>query len=298
MKKILVTGSEGMLGRALMEVLASNDIQLIGVDIRSKENQLDITKPKEVNNLIKNINPDIIIHAAAYTDVDGCENTPEKAYMVNVEGTKNIAQAAKNAGAFLIYLSTDYVFDGKKKTPYTEKDEPCPISVYGKSKLSGEKAIKDMLDNYLIIRTSWLFGKGGKNFVDTIIEKAEKSQALKVVDDQIGCPTYAVDLADAILRLCHSEGALATEESKRVIPATLNIANSGSCSWYEFAKEIIQSKGIKNTELKPASSNEITRPAKRPKMSALDNSEYIKLIGKALPTWQDALKRYLREELN
>ena len=305
MIKVLITGSEGMLGRALMKSIKPDTAQIMGVDIKSSDCQLDITKADEAKGFIEKTCPDIIIHTAAYTDVDGCEKTPETAYLVNSEGTKNIAQAAKNTGAFLIYISTDYVFDGKKKTPYTEKDEPCPISVYGKSKLLGEKAIKDMLDNYLIIRTSWLFGKGGKNFVDTIIEQAGSEKILKVVDDQKGCPTYTEDLADAISRLS-LRGAERRSNQKSIshlmiaspfgarndMPRIINITNTGSCSWFEFAREIIKLKGIKNIEVEPASSDYIKRPAKRPGMSVLDNSEYIKLTGKVLPGWQDALRRY------
>jgi dTDP-4-dehydrorhamnose reductase len=320
--KILITGSEGMLGRALIKAFAGNDIKTVGADIRSAENRLDITIPDEVNHFVEHIRPDIIIHSAAVTDVDGCESHPEQAYFVNAEGTKNMAWAAKNTGSFFIYLSTDYVFDGKKKTPYTEQDKPNPLSVYAKSKLSGEKAVRDILENYFIIRTSWLFGQGGRNFVDSILKQAKPGNELEVVDDQIGSPTYAKDLAGAIYNLldssalwpqndnrchsegvpnlCHSEGVRrrrATEESKKNdMPATLHLTNSGSCSWYEFAKEIIRLKGIDTFSITPISSDDIRRPAKRPNMSVLDNSKYIQLTGKALPSWQDALKRYLKEK--
>jgi dTDP-4-dehydrorhamnose reductase len=322
MNKILITGSEGMLGKALMHSFKTDGIKAIGADIKSNKNPLDITSAGNTAGFIKNTHPDIIIHTAAYTDVDGCEKTPEKAYAINAEGTKNIAQSAKNMGCFLIYISTDYVFDGKKTGPYNEKDKPGPISVYGKSKLLGEEAIKDILDKYLIIRTSWLFGENGKNFVDTIIKQAESGKSLKVVDDQTGCPTYTQDLALAIKSLSLrgprvKRGGRSNPKSIFNLmianlslgihlgtphrgtpskvegpPATLNITNSGSCSWYEFAKEILKLKGIKGIDITPVSSSEMPRPAQRPKMSVLDNSEYIKLFGKPLPSWQNALERY------
>ena len=294
MNKILVTGSEGMLGRALIRSLnGHNSVQAIGTDLLSKEHKLDIVDANQVSGFIKGIMPDIIIHAAAYTDVDGCEKHHERAYAVNAEGTKNIAQSARDTNAFLIHISTDYVFDGEKNTPYIESDTTNPIGVYGKSKLAGEEAIRDMLDNYLIIRTSWLFGRDGKNFVDSILKKAEAGECLKVVDDQHGCPTYTEDLSFAITNLLFKSCNL-QPATCHLQPAVLHITNSGTTTWYEFAKEILQQKGISNVEISPASSDEIARPAKRPKLSVLDNKEYIKITGQALPSWQDALSRYLQ----
>ena len=290
MNKILVTGSEGMLGRALIRSLDGHDsVQTIGTDLLSKEHKLDIVDANQVSGFIKGIMPNIIIHAAAYTDVDGCEKHHERAHAVNAKGTKNIAQAARDTNAFLVHISTDYVFDGEKNTPYIESDTTNPIGVYGKSKLAGEEAIRDMLDNYLIIRTSWLFGRDGKNFVDSILKKAEAGECLKVVDDQYGCPTYTEDLSFAITKL------LLTTYNLQ-LTTIIHITNSGPTTWYEFAKEILQQKGISNVELSPASSDEIARPAKRPKLSVLDNKEYIKITGQALPPWQDALRRYLESK--
>jgi dTDP-4-dehydrorhamnose reductase len=322
MKKVLITGSKGMLGRALIRSLDGHDsVQAIGTDLLSEEHKLDITDANQVSGFIKGIMPDIIIHAAAYTDVDGCEQHPERAYAVNAEGTKNIAQAAKDVNAFMIHISTDYVFDGEKTSPYIETDKTSPINIYGESKLLAERAIKDTMDNYLIIRTSWLFGKGGKNFVDSIIQKVEAGEKLTVVDDQKGSPTYTTDLAIAICKLldssalrpqndntcnskgainpCHSEGVCrrqTTEESKHATPKILHVTNSGSCTWYEFAKEILRIKNIENIKIKPIKSDEISLPAKRPAMSVLDNAEYAKITGKALPPWQDALHRYVLEK--
>jgi dTDP-4-dehydrorhamnose reductase len=286
MNKILVTGSEGMLGKALMESLKANGIQAIGIDIKSAENSLDITDYEKTKVFIGDIKPDTVIHTAAFTDVDMCEESPEKAYAVNARGAENITRAVKDLKAFLIYISTDYVFDGKNNTPYTEEDTPNPISVYGKTKLEGENFIRNALSDYLIIRTSWLFGKGGKNFVDTIINKAQTTKTLKVVNDQTGSPTYAFDLAEAIRTLLVANRNLQ-------FTAVLNITNQGACTWYEFAKEIIKLKGIKGVDIVPIQSSESSRPAKRPGMSILDCSKYKKLINKPLPLWQNALERYL-----
>ncbi len=300
MKKVLITGSEGMLGRALIRSLDGNDsVQAIGTDLLSEEHELDIVDANQVSDFIKGIMPDIIIHAAAYTDVDGCEQYPERAYAVNAEGTKNIAQAAKDVNAFLIHISTDYVFNGEKTSPYIETDATSPINIYGESKLSAERAIKDTMDNYLIIRTSWLFGKGGKNFVDSIIKKALSGQDLRVVNDQSGCPTYTEDLAEAIKRLSlrgsPSASLRVNSATEAIISPYLNVTNSGSCTWYEFAKEILRIRNIENIKIEPIKSGEISLPAKRPVMSVLDNAEYANLTGKALPPWQDALHRYVLE---
>jgi len=288
MKRILIIGSEGMLGSALLSSFKGPDIEVIGTDIRAEKNPLDITKPDDTTDFIKQVRPDVVIHVAAYTDVDGCELNLNDAYLINSEGTKNIANACKQIGAFLIYISTDFVFDGNKAMPYIEDDVPSPISIYGRSKLQGEQRVRQLLERYLIIRTSWLFGESGKNFVDTIIKKAESGEPLRVVDDQRGSPTYAKDLADAIVAI------LLTAHDVKL--TTLHITNSGSCTWYDFAKEIIRGKGMKGVNVEPVSSDQIKRPAKRPKMCILDNTRFIKASGGSLPSWQDALARYLSSE--
>ena len=275
-----------MLGSALSTSIKRHNVEVIDTDIRSEKNPLDITKPDDVSDFIKDIKPDVVIHTAAYTDVDGCELNLNKANLINTEGTQNVAKACKDTGAFVLYISTDFIFDGKKRTPYTEDDKPSPINEYGRSKLQGEDFIKKILDKYLIIRTSWMYGKSGKNFVDTIIDKAESSELLQVVDDQKGSPTYAVDLSNAIVNLISL--------SINLYPLTLNVTNSGNCTWYEFAEEIIRIKGIKNVKIEPITSDKSKRVAERPKMSVLDNSKFIKISGKSLPSWRDALTRYLK----
>ena len=293
-KRILITGSSGMLGAALCNVCSEN-YEIYGVDTISPciKNAiefaiLDITDEAGTIEFIGHIKPDFIIHAAAYTDVDGCEGSEEKAYAINSSGAQNVASAAKEIGAFLFCISTDFVFDGKKNTPYTEQDEPHPINIYGQSKLEGEKAIAEVLDKYAIIRTSWLFGKGGRNFVDAILAQAGKKKELKVVKDQAGSPTYTGDFAKAITELMRY-----TEKgpSERLY----HVTNSGSVSWYEYAAEILDLAGLKNVKLSPITSSELNRPAMRPKMSILDNSRYQKLTGDTLRSYKEALKEYISE---
>ncbi|MDD5429037.1 MAG: dTDP-4-dehydrorhamnose reductase, partial [Candidatus Omnitrophica bacterium] len=205
--KILIIGSGGMLGADLCEELG-NGYDLVGSDLAPAKRagatnfiECDITDKGSVKDVIDKVKPQIVIHAAAWTDVDGCERDREKAYRINASGTENVAVACKNAGAILIYISTDFVFDGKKKEPYTEEDKTGPLNIYAASKLAGEEAVRKNLKEYFILRTSWLYGAGGKNFVDTIIAKAGTEKELKVVRDQSGSPTYTKDLACAIHRL-------------------------------------------------------------------------------------------------
>ncbi|MFH1868527.1 MAG: dTDP-4-dehydrorhamnose reductase [Candidatus Omnitrophota bacterium] len=290
--KILVTGSEGMLGSAIIRSLESREIHTESADMRDRDNPVDIRKELSLSDFMKKVNPDAVIHTAAFTDVDGCEKDPAKAHAINVEGTKNISLACLEIKCPMLYISTDYIFDGKSESPYKEEDEAIPLNVYGNSKLEGENTVRSMLNSYLIVRTSWLFGEGGRNFVDSIISLAESGKKLKVVDDQKGSPTYTADLGEAIAELLLKAFAR-NRKTFSISHNTLNITNSGSCTWYEFAKEILKLKGIKQASISPCISSAIDRPAKRPKMSVLDNSRFIKLYGKPLPSWQDALSRYL-----
>ncbi|MBN1405942.1 MAG: dTDP-4-dehydrorhamnose reductase [Candidatus Omnitrophica bacterium] len=295
--KILITGSSGMLGQALCRELAAGH-EVIGLDIgifkilsnigRVDFFLADITDAKFIIGKIIERHPDIIIHCAAYTNVDSAEKERTAANLINAEGTKSVAAAARQINAFLIYISTDYVFDGKKDSPYNENDKPNPVGYYGETKLKGEIAVKNILDEYLIIRTSWLYGKGGRNFIGAILDKAKTEKTIKVVNDQIGSPTYADDLAKAISYIIGHR--LLTVDYRLV-----HITNSCSCSWYEFAKEIINTAGIKGVNVVPILSQELNRPAKRPKMSVLDNGLFRKIYGRGLPHWKDALKRYLKQ---
>ena len=295
-QRVLIIGSSGMLGIDLSQGLY-HDHEVFGADLIRRSAfairgfyKLDVTKKQNVSAVIKNLNPDVVIHAAAWTDVDGCELDPKKAYKINTEGAKNVALACKAADAALIYLSTDFVFDGRRKHPYRETDRTNPLSVYADSKLKGELAVKRILKKYIILRTSWLYGKHGKNFVDTIIKKAKTEKVLKVVDDQVGSPTYTKDLVKAIHALL---GKIVGSRAGFNLPyGTYHVSNSNSVSWYDYAKEILKLEKSQ-TKVVPISSKELDRPAKRPKMSVLDNSKFIKLTGSKMRNWQEALKEYV-----
>jgi dTDP-4-dehydrorhamnose reductase len=249
--------------------------------------------------VIKKARPDIVIHAAAMTDVDGCELDSKKAYKINAEGAKNVALACRSAGAALIYISTDFVFDGKKKSAYKETDKTNPLSIYGDSKLKGELAVKKALKRYFILRTSWLYGRNGKNFVDTIITKAKSEKLLKVVDDQVGSPTYTKDLAKAIHALLQRIQPRPGHPAGLYRPGlgigfgVYHVSNSGAVSWFNYAREILKLAGS-GTKVIPISSKELARPANRPAMSVLDNTKFVKLTGYKMRSWQKALKDYVR----
>jgi len=243
----------------------------------------DITKFDEIRKVIQDSAPDIVIHTAGYTDVDGCELNPDKAFTVNSEGTKNVALASRECDAELVYISTDYVFDGLKSSPYTEVDIPNPINVYGKSKLLGEEHVAALLSKWYIVRTQWLFGRGGKNFVDTILKLAQERDELQIVSDQIGCPTYCEDLAQAVCKL------ISTKDY-----GIYHITNNGSCSWYQFAREILTGVKDDSTRITPITSEELNRPAKRPRYSVLAKSRMEETLGIKMRHWKLGLISYLQ----
>jgi dTDP-4-dehydrorhamnose reductase len=220
--------------------------------------------------------------SAAYTDVDGCESHQDLAFGVNRDGAVNVAAAAKGVGAKLVFLSSDYVFDGTKTSPYEIDDARNPQSVYGRSKAEAEVRLLDVLPECCIARTSWLFGAGGKCFPDTILKLAASRPALDVVNDQRGCPTYSVDLARAIIALCRKNAN-----------GIVHVTNAGDCSWFEFAREIVTASGL-STEVRPISTQQMPRPARRPAYSVL-SAKIIEKLDIVMPTWQDALRRYLQE---
>jgi len=286
--KVLITGSKGMLGSVLVNKLSSAyDVK--GIDIED----CDITNESAIAKTIKDYGPEVILHTAAYTDVDGCQLNYQKAFAINTKGTENVARATGELKACLFYISTDYVFDGRKDKPYSETDVPNPINIYGQSKLEGEKIIKSLLSKYFILRTSWLFGPNGKNFVTTILQKAKLERVLKIVSDQSGSPTYTLDLARAMRVLLSSIDFGSSTGAYGIY----NISNSGHCSWYEFAKEIISLKKLE-TQILPISALESKRPATRPKMSILDNSKLKSTFKLELRSWSEALSHFLRNCVN
>lgn len=242
----------------------------------------DIRDAKRVQDVVQETNPEWVVLAAAYTDVDGCEGNPDLAFAVNRDGAVNVAVAAKKVGARLVFLSSDYVFDGKKTTPYEIEDARNPQSVYGRTKAEAEIRLLALMPECCIARTSWLFGIGGKCFPDTILKLAASRPALDVVNDQRGCPTYSVDLARAIVRLCRKDAS-----------GIVHVTNAGDCTWFEFARDIISGAGLA-TVVRPVSSQQMARPAPRPSYSVLSATR-LRALGIEMPSWRDSLRRYLEE---
>jgi dTDP-4-dehydrorhamnose reductase len=269
--RIVITGADGQLGEELVRALAVQ-AEVIGTTLA----ELDVTDSCCAEKLAS-LRPDWVVHAAAATDVDGCEGEPERAMAVNAEGTRRVAEGCRRVGAGLVYVSTDYVFDGRKGTPYLEDDPPAPLNVYAWSKLEGERATQDLASPWVIVRSAWLYGTRGKNFVTTILEKAAAGERLRVVDDQVGSPTYAVDLADAV-------GLLLS----RRLNGLYHVTNGGSCSWYEFARQILRLAGV-TAPLSRISSAELSRPARRPAYAVLENAAWRTAGLPPLRPWPEAL---------
>ncbi len=297
--KVLITGSNGMLGKALVETFKADKLYGIGRGSVPKNRVAgffeyeccDITDRQAISRVIARIRPDAVVHTAAFTQVDDCERERERATAVNLTGTLHVADAARENGSFLIFISTDYIFDGEKKTPYREEDTPGPLNVYGESKLEAENYLRTRPGGNLIVRTSWVYGPGGKNFVETILRLSDERKTLEVVADQIGRPTYTYDLAGAIFDLC--DYAMDRKgRKKNDLPPVLHVANRGAASWFDFAKEIILIAG-KDVVVKPIRSSQLTRPAKRPENSVLDTARFDSLLKKPLRDWKEALRDYL-----
>jgi len=277
--KILITGSKGQLGSELVDLLSKeNEVHGFG------HKELDITDKNRVINTVSKIVPDIVIHCAAFVDADGCESNIKTAFDVNTVGSGNVAIASKKTKSIMVYISTDYVFDGKKTSPYLESDIPNPINIYGISKYGGELIVKNLLNKFFIVRTSWLYGKGGKNFVNIILRLVRDKKELKVVNDQVGSPTYVPDLAKAISALISTN-----------YYGIYHITNSGECSWYEFAKKILEYVKIKNVKVTPISTEELNRPAPRPKYSVLRNFNLEKKKIYKMRNWELALKDFFKK---
>jgi dTDP-4-dehydrorhamnose reductase len=252
--------------------------EIIGWDIE----EMDIQKEDESITKVEKLRPEIVIHIAAYTDVDGCERDQEKAFAVNAEGTKHVVLAASKCRAKIVYLSTDYVFDGEKGEPYLESDLPHPLNVYGHSKLKGERYVQEEMKDFLVIRTQWLYGPFGRNFVDSILQQAKVKRALSIVNDQLGSPTYTLDLARAVSELIRVEAR-----------GIFHVTNSDSCTWYAFAETILKLAGVDRVKVLPISSKELGRPATRPSYSVLSGQKLKKETGMTMRSWTEALEDYL-----
>jgi dTDP-4-dehydrorhamnose reductase len=272
--RVTIFGATGMLGKALMRRWSGDDVTgLASVDA-------DIRLQEEVQRAVAGSRPDWIVLSAAYTDVDGCELNPTLAANVNTQGAVNVANAAAADGAMLLFISTDYVFDGTKTTPYDPADLRRPLNVYGKTKADAEEKILAILPGACIVRTSWLFGPAGKCFPDTILKLASSRSEIEVVNDQRGCPTYTLDLASAIVKLCRANAS-------GIVHAT----NQGECTWYDFASEIVRHAGLK-TSVRPTTSDRFVRPARRPEYSVLSGAS-LKAYGIQMRPWQETLPDYL-----
>lgn len=305
--KVLITGATGMLGCDLCkEFSVEGDVTGLARGQRkvkqcraSEMLAADITDRDRLIQIVRKLRPEVVVNSAAIADVDFCELNPEEAFRVNAEGAKNVADAATAADALLIQVSTDYVFDGEKGSAYTEEDKPNPLGVYGDSKLAAEDYIRSSVGRYAIIRSSWMFGAWGKNFVDFIVESAKKGDKIKAISEKFGSPTYTVDLAKAIFDLTTkmergSPAAAGRSASLRRAPSGIyHISNAGVCSRYEFAKEILEFCKL-NTELMPITAKDAGGPALRPKLSALDNTKISKALGYKLRHYREACKDYLK----
>lgn len=280
MNRILVIGAKGMLGRDLTKELQLSfpDDEVLGWDI----DEIDIRREQETVTKIEGVRPAIAINLAGYTDVDGCESNEQEAFAVNADGMRHIAMGLRRCGARGVYLSTDYVFDGKNGEPYREDDPPHPLSAYGRSKWKGEHYTLELAGDGLIIRTQWLYGQFGRNFVTAILRQAKEKKILSIVNDQIGSPTYTVDLSRAITLLIRKKAS-----------GIFHVTNSDFCSWYDFGQAILRLSGMEEVKVLPISSGELNRKAARPSYSVLSMEKFKQEIGMELRPWSEALKDFL-----
>jgi len=279
MKRVLVIGAKGMLGRDVMEELRSSSLyDVTGWDI----DEIDVRVEMDTVEKISRLGPEIVINLAAHVNVDECESQTEKAFAVNAEGMRHVALGAVKCGARVVYISTDYVFDGEKGRAYAEDDSPHPLNVYGRSKLQGERYVQELTKDGVIVRTQWLFGKHGNNFVASVLRQAREKKELSIVDDQTGSPTYTVDLAKVLSALiqCGARGIF-------------HAANRGTCTWFEFGQSILELSGMSGVSIRPISAKELNRPAIRPPYSGLNCERLKQVTGMTLRPWSEALKEYL-----
>ena len=278
--KVLVTGAKGQLGTDLMNELEKRGIESIGVDVQ----EMDITDKEACMRVISESKADAVIHCAAYTAVDAAEDNVDLCRKINGEGTRNVALACQATGAKLMYISTDYVFDGQGTRPWEPDDSRSPLNVYGQTKYEGELAVEELVEKFFTVRIAWVFGINGKNFIKTMLRLGKERGAVSVVDDQIGSPTYTYDLAKLLVEM------IQTDRYGRY-----HATNEGLCSWYEFACEIFRQAGMDEVKVTPVESSAFPVKAKRPSNSRLNKDKLTENGFERLPAWQDALGRYLEE---
>lgn len=278
--RVLVTGAKGQLGTDLMHELEKQGLEGIGVDVE----EMDITDQSACRKVISEANVDAVIHCAAYTAVDAAEDQVDLCRRINGEGTRNVAQACKEANVKMMYISTDYVFDGQGTRPWEPDDHRDPLNVYGQTKYEGELAVEELLDRYFIVRIAWVFGVAGKNFIKTMLHLGKERGAVSVVDDQVGSPTYTYDLARLLVDM------IQTDRYGRY-----HATNEGLCSWYEFACEIFRQAGMNEVTVTPVTSEAFAAKAKRPFNSRMSKEKLSENGFERLPSWQDALGRFLKE---
>lgn len=276
--KVLVTGVNGQLGHDVMNELKKREHEAVGVDVE----EMDITEEAKVGEVLRKVKPEAVVHCAAYTAVDRAEEEEELCRKINAEGTENIARVCGELDCKFLYLSTDYIFTGDGERPWEPEDEAAPLNVYGQTKYEGELAVKKYLEKYFIVRISWVFGVNGSNFIKTMLRLGKENGAVKVVDDQIGSPTYTEDLAVLLVDMIESEKY-----------GDYHASNEGICSWYEFAVEIFREAGM-DVSVTPVDSSSFPAKAKRPKNSRMSKEKLVKNGFNKLPSWQDALHRYLK----
>jgi len=277
--RVLVTGAGGQLGQELVAAFTGSEHDVVPCDLAV----FDVADREQTLQAVGTVSPDAIVHAGAWTDVDGCEGDADRAFRVNALGTRHVAEAARMVNARVCYVSTDYVFDGTARTPYTEWDQPNPLSVYGRSKLGGETVLGP---DDTVVRTSWVCGRHGRNFVKTVLGRAQQGQPLTVVDDQHGCPTFADDLAAAICRLVTGR-----------LPGTFHVTNQGPTTWYGFARDVVAVAGLDTALVRPIATADLrpARPAPRPPYAVLDNAA-LRLSGiPLLPEHHEPLERLVKE---
>ena len=277
--KVLVTGVKGQLGYDVVRELEKRQIEAVGVDVE----EMDITDAAQVETVIRNVNPDAVIHCAAYTAVDAAEDNEELCRRVNAQGTENVAKVCQEMDLKMMYISTDYVFDGQGTRPWEPDDERDPLNVYGQTKYEGELAVEKYVEKFFIVRIAWVFGVNGKNFIKTMLNLGKTHDKLTVVNDQTGSPTYTYDLARLLADM------IQTDKYGRY-----HATDEGMCTWYEFACEIFRQAGM-DVEVAPVTSDEYPAKAKRPANSRMSKKKLDENGFERLPSWQDALKRYLKE---